>query len=272
LLRNYRQGASDIAGFADDYAFLIHGLLDLYEADFDTAWLQWALELQKKQDELFWDEKNGGYFSAGADDPHILIRMKEDYDGAEPSPNSIAALNLLRLAQMADSKDLRERSGKTIRAFSDQLTRVPTAMPQMFCAVDASLAKPRQIVLAGKPDGADARALLREVHAHSLPNKLLLFADGASGQHWLGERLDFLKTVAPIDGKAAAYVCGNFVCQLPTTRSRSCVSCWPTSAEPAAAGGYPRCAPRNVTSRCQRSVRMLGVPLGWPAPSRVSLW
>ncbi|MDQ3625088.1 MAG: thioredoxin domain-containing protein, partial [Verrucomicrobiota bacterium] len=216
LLRNYRQGPSVIAGFADDYAFLIAGLLDLYEADFDVAWLQWAVELQAKQEALFGDNQHGGYFSVSGSDKSILLRMKEDYDGAEPSPNSVAALNLLRLSQFTGDTTLRERGEKTIGAFADQLNRVPTALPQMLCALDASLGKPRQIVIAGPRDGADTRALLRQVHSRYLPNKVLLLADAGTGQKWLGERLEFLRTVGPIEGKAAAYVCENFVCQLPT--------------------------------------------------------
>jgi len=217
LLRSYRQGASEVAGFCDDYAALIQGLLDLYEADFDTAWLQWALELQAKQDALFGDAEHGGYFSVEKDAPHILLRMKEDYDGAEPSPNSVAALNLLRLAQLTDRKEFRDRAEKTLAAFAEQLTKTPTALPQMLVALDAALAKPRQIVIAGPRDAAATRALLRETHAHFIPNKLVLLADGGAGQQWLGERLEFVKTVRPIDGQPAAYVCENFVCQLPTS-------------------------------------------------------
>ena len=129
LLRRYRDGEAAIPGFLDDYAFLIQGVLDLYEADFDIAHLQWALELQTKMDTLFWDAEHGGYFSTTGKDAAILLRMKEDYDGEEPSPNSTAALNLLRLAQLTDSKDLREKAAKTIHAFSEQLSRAPSAMP-----------------------------------------------------------------------------------------------------------------------------------------------
>ena len=216
LLRSYRQGASDIAGFCDDYAALIQGLLDLYEADFEIAWLQWALELQAKQDALFGDPEHGGYFSVTKDAPNILLRMKEDYDGAEPSPNSVAALNLLRLAQIANREDLSARAQKTLGAFADQLTKSPTALPQMLVALDASLAKPRQIVIAGPRDAVETRALLRETHAHFIPNKILLLADSGPGQQWLGERLEFVKTLGALDGRPAAYVCENFVCQLPT--------------------------------------------------------
>ncbi len=217
LVRSYREGASNIAGFADDYAALIGGLLDLYEADFDIAWLQWAVELQQKQDALFLDAEHGGYFSTIAGAKDLLLRMKEDYDGAEPSPNSVSALNLFRLAQITGDPALADRARKTIAATSDQLNRIPSAMPQMLCALDASLGKPRQIVIAGPRDSPATQTLLRETHARYLPNKLLLLADGAAGQKWLGERLEFLKTVTPVSGQPAAYVCEDFVCQLPTS-------------------------------------------------------
>jgi len=217
LRRSYREGVSEVAGFAEDYAFLIAGLLDLYEADFDTAHLAWALELQAKMDALFFDAEHGGYFSTSGADKTVLVRMREDYDGAEPSPGSIATLNLLRLAQLTNDDTLRQRAERTLSAASQQLAQLPSAAPQMLCALDASLAKPRQIVIAGKRDAADTKALLREVHARLLPNKLVLLADGAEGQAWLGQKLEFIRTAAPIDGKAAAYVCENFVCQLPTS-------------------------------------------------------
>ena len=217
LLRSFRKGPSQIPGFADDYASLVQGLPDLYETDFDTAHLQWALELQAKMDALFWDEKHGGYYSAGSDDHNILVRMKEDYDGAEPSPNSTAALNLLRLAEFTDSKEMREKAEKTIRAFSEQLGRAPSALPQMLCAVDASLATPRQIVIAGAADAPDTHALLHEVYARYLPNKIVLLADHGEGQAWLAKKLDFIEGMKPIGGRAAAYICENHACQLPVT-------------------------------------------------------
>jgi uncharacterized protein YyaL (SSP411 family) len=216
LLRNFRGSAGGVPGFAEDYASLIAGLLDLYEADFDVAHLQWALELQEKMDALFWDEANGGYFSTAGEDKSILLRMKEDYDGAEPSPNSTAALNLQRLAELTDSAALREKAQRTIRAFTEQLSRAPSAMPQMLCAVDGLLAKHVQIVVAGQAGAEDTRALLREVASHYLPNKVLLLADQAGGQNWLQARLKFIEGMKPIQGHAAAYICENYACQLPT--------------------------------------------------------
>ena len=217
LIRSFRHGPSSIAAFADDYAALVAGLLDLYEADFDTAWLQWAVELQAKMDAQFFDKEHGGFFQTAPGASDILFRSKEDYDGAEPASGSLAAGNLLRLAQLTDSKEFRERADKTILSASDQLARLPSAMTQMLCAVDSSLAKPRQIVIAGKPGAADTNALLREVRAHFSPNQIVLLADGGAHQEWLGAKLDFFKSVTPVDGMAAAYVCENFACQAPVT-------------------------------------------------------
>ena len=139
LYRNYRGGRSDIEGFADDYAFVIQGLLDLYEASFDVEWLKFAVELQETQDRLFFDEKNGGYFSTSGKDESVFLRMKDDNDGAEPAASSVAALNLLRLAQFRDDKQMAERARKTIDAFAATLSHFPSAMPQMLVALDYSL-------------------------------------------------------------------------------------------------------------------------------------
>jgi uncharacterized protein YyaL (SSP411 family) len=219
VTRSYREGRS-VDGFADDYAFLIQGLLDLYEASFDARWLKFALQLQETQDRLFSDEKSGGYFSGTGKDPSILLRMKEDYDNAEPAPSSVAARNLLRLAQIRDAKELQTRAEKTISAFGIQLSRIPSAMPLMLVALDFSLSKPKQVVIAGKRDGDDTRALLAEVHKHFLPNTILLLADGAENQKFLDEKLEAVRAMSPIDGKAAAYVCEDFSCQAPMTDSK----------------------------------------------------
>ena len=220
LLRSYREGASDISAFAEDYAYLICGLLDLYETDFDPAWLSWAVQLQEKMDALFYDEAHGGYFSTEKDAPHILFRMKEDYDGAEPAPGSVATHNLIRLAQITSSPTLRDRADKTAKSVSSQLGQLPSAMPQMLCSLDALLAPSQQIVIAGKPGKDDTKALLKTINERFLPHKILLLADGGDGQKQLGEKLDFLKTVSMVEGKATAYVCENFVCKLPVTDPR----------------------------------------------------
>ena len=183
------RGAGKVEGFADDYAFVIQGLLDLYEASFDVEWLKFAEQLQATQDRLFFDEKNGGYFSTSGKDKSVVLRMKDDNDSAEPAASSVSALNLLRLAQIRNDKQLEERGRKTIEAFSPTLSRFPSAMPQMLVALDFSLSKPRQIVIAGKSDAPETKALVAEVHRHFVPNKMLLLADGGEGQKYLGEKM-----------------------------------------------------------------------------------
>ncbi len=217
LYRNYRGGRSDIEGFADDYAFTIQGLLDLYEASFDVEWLKFAVELQGTQDRLFFDEKNGGYFSTSGEDKSVFLRMKDDNDGAEPAASSVAALNLFRLAQFRDDKQRSERARKTIDAFATTLSHFPSAMPQMLVALDAALSKPRQIVITGKKDAPETKALLREVNRHFLPKTVLVLADGAEDQKYLGEKNDAIRAMSPINGKSAAYVCENFTCKAPVT-------------------------------------------------------
>ena len=220
LYRNYRGGRSDIEGFADDYAFVIQGLLDLYEASFDVEWLKFAVELQETQDRFFFDGKNDGYFSTSGKDESVFLRMKDDNDGAEPAASSVAALNLLRLAQFRDNKQMAGRARKTIDAFATTLSHFPSAMPQMLVALDAASSKPRQIVIAGKREVPETKALLREVNRHFLPKTILVLADGAEGQKYLGEKNEAIGAMSPIDGKSAAYVCENFTCKAPVTDPR----------------------------------------------------
>ena len=217
LYRSYRDGRSNIEGFADDYAFVVQGLLDLYEASFDVEWLKFAIELQQIQDRLFFDEKNGGYFSSSGRDESVFVRMKDDNDGAEPSASSIAALNLLRLSQIYDDPKMAERAKKTVDAFATILSQFASGMPQMLVAVENSLGKSRQIVIAGKKDSPETKAFLKEVHRHFLPNTIVILADANEGQKYLGERNEAVRAMSLVQGKSAAYVCENFTCKAPVT-------------------------------------------------------
>ena len=220
LQRRYREGHVDIDGFLDDYTYLIQGLLDLYETSFDIQWLSWAVRLQEKQDQLFWDRNQGGYFSTTGSDPTILLRMRDDYDGAEPSANSLAAMNLLRLWQMTDREEWKEKADKTFAAFSRRLQELPEAVPQLVAALDYSLSKPKQIIIAGKPTAADTRAMLRLVHERYIPVKFLMLADGAAAQKQIAQWLPFVEYIRPTEGKATVFICENYVCNLPTADLR----------------------------------------------------
>jgi uncharacterized protein len=220
LYRSYREGRSNVEGFADDYAFVVQGLLDLYESSFDIEWLKLAIELQQTQDRLFFDEKNGAYFSSSGRDENVFVRMKDDNDGAEPAASSVTALNLLRLSQIYDDPKIAERARKTIDAFATILSQFPSGMPQMLVAVQNSLGKPRQIVIAGKKDSPETRALLKEVHRHFLPNTIVILADANEGQKYLSERNEAIRAMSLMEGKPAAYVCENFACKAPVTNAK----------------------------------------------------
>jgi uncharacterized protein YyaL (SSP411 family) len=218
LLRSYRGTAGVTNGFAEDYAFLIQGLLDLYEADFDVRWLRWAGELQVQMNGHFADPK-GGYFSTEAGASDILFRMKEDHDGAEPSANSVAAMNLVRLARIFDRKEFQHAAARVLGAFHVALERMPAALPQMLAALDATVTEPVQIVLAGEKDRPETAELLRVIRKRYLPNKVVLLADGSEGQNWLAQHIEALRLMAPVHGQTAVYVCQNFTCELPVTEA-----------------------------------------------------
>lgn len=217
LLRTYRKGAGVVQGFAEDYAFLIQGLLDLFEADFSHSWLQWAVELQTAQDTLFYDDKNGGYFSSAPGDPSVLIRIKEDHDGAEPSASSVSVRNLVRLSELTGRPELRARAESTLKAFSSVLEKMPVALPQMLHSMGALLAPWRQVVVAGDLQSPETRALLRAVRQSYLPNTLLLHAESARAAAPSFERLALASQMPARDGKAAAYVCEDFACRAPVS-------------------------------------------------------
>ncbi|XP_078257971.1 spermatogenesis-associated protein 20 [Rhinoraja longicauda] len=210
------QGTSPINGFLDDYAFVIRSLIDLYEASFEEQWLEWALKLQEKQDELFWDAKEFGYFIDDANDASVLIRLKEDQDGAEPSGNAVAASNLVRLANFTNRPDWTIRSKQIVTTFEKLLNGIPMALPEMVIGLMTQYHPLKQVVIRGELEAPDTQELLQCINAHFVPNKILLLADGNSDS-FLYRTLPFLSTLELKDGKATAYICENFSCSLPVT-------------------------------------------------------
>jgi hypothetical protein len=221
LRRRYREGEAKFEAHLDDYAFLTQGLLDMYETSFDVRWLQLALRLTKKQIELFWDEPHGGFFDTSGNDASILVRMKEQHDGAEPTGNSIAIMNLLRLSQMCNNADWRTKAERALSAFGEVLQKAPFAMPQMVAAYDFSLGKVQQIVIVGTRDHEETQRMLREVSSRFIPNRVLLLVEGSSVEQEVFGAESFITSLAMIDGKPTAYVCEDFVCQLPTVDVRT---------------------------------------------------
>jgi uncharacterized protein YyaL (SSP411 family) len=220
LTRRWRNGHAEIPGFVEDYAFYIQGLLDLYESSPDIRWLKLALNLQITQDALFWDAPAGGYFSTSGKDSSVLMRIKNAEDNAEPSGNSVAALNLLRLSQMTDDRVLRTKAEQTIHAFDSLIERAPTAVPQMLVDLDFALSNPKEIVVAGRLGAQDTTEMLAAIQRHYIPNRIVLLADGGDGQRFLSQRVPLIADVKMIGNRATAYVCENFACQLPTNDLR----------------------------------------------------
>jgi len=216
LRRRWRDGEAKVEGFLDDYAFLAAGLLELYEASFDPRWLDRATELTDTMIAQFHDEAGGGFWFTPPGQSDIIARMKDDYDSAQPSGNAIAIANLQRLAQLTDNPRYAAIAGESLRRLLPRFSQSPTAVPQWLCALDAALAKPRQIVIAGGPDAPDTKAMLRAVRERYLPDAILLLADGGPRQAAMAKRLKFLAGMKPLDGKATVYICENYACRAPT--------------------------------------------------------
>ncbi len=213
LLRRYRQGDAAIPGFLDDYALFTQALLDLYEAQFHLEDLQLAVRLTEKQAALFEDTAEGGFYSSAAGAPDLVIRMKEDYDGAEPSGNSVALLNLQRLSHMTDRQDFRDSAQHLLSAFAARLRLAPVALPYMLAAVEFRLGDPRQVILVGE----DVRPLARALYSRFVPNKIVLAADSSEARARLALWIPSIAGMSALDNRATAHVCRNYTCQLPVS-------------------------------------------------------
>ena len=216
LLRRYRAGDAAIEGYAEDYAYLIFGVLELFQATGQADWLAWARALQARQDELFWDAEGGGWFSTTGADPSVLLRMKEDYDGAEPSPTAVSALNEWTLAHLTGEEAHSARAAEAIASFGGRLADQGRAVPFMAAALSASLAGGEQIVIVGRRGAADTQALWRAAHQHYRPFAVMVPVD-PSEQAALATHMPWVAEMRMIDNKATAYVCRNFACDAPST-------------------------------------------------------
>ena len=219
LLRRYRDGEAAIDAYAEDYACLVWGLLELFQADGDPAWLEWARTLQRVQDDLFWDEQEGGWFSTTGRDPSVLLRLKEDYDGAEPSASSVSVLNAIALAHFTADDDARAKAERTLSRYGPRIGRAARAIPMMLTGLSAWYAGGSQIVVVGSRDREDTASLLDAIARIYRPFTAVISVDPQSG-----DRRQRVAAVVPgvasmqmIGGRATAYVCQDFACQAPVT-------------------------------------------------------
>ncbi len=217
LLHRYRDGHAAVQAYADDYAFLIWGLIELYEATFDISYLKNALSLNTTLLRHFWDNNHGGLFFSADDAEGMLIRKKEIYDGAVPSGNSAAILNILRLARITADPQLEKKAAGLMQAFSATVRERPSAHTLMLSGVDFATGSSHEIVIAGDPKAADTMAMLRAIRKEFLPNKVVILKPTGLKAPEITEIAGFTKYHSNIDGKATAYVCIDYNCKLPTT-------------------------------------------------------
>ncbi|KAL9247185.1 hypothetical protein vseg_020642 [Gypsophila vaccaria] len=230
LQHSFRKGPSKAPGFLDDYAFLISALLDLYECGGQIKWLEWALKLQDTQDEVFMDKEGGGYFNTPGEDPSVLLRVKEDHDGAEPSGNSVAAVNLVRLASMvADSRadGYRKNAELLLANFEKRLKDMGMAVPLMCCAADMlTIPSRKQVVLVGNKASIQFDHMLAAAHATYDPNRTVIHIDPSDPEDtkfWETNNNKIMRMAkgGNSEDKVVALVCQNFTCKPPISNPDS---------------------------------------------------
>jgi uncharacterized protein YyaL (SSP411 family) len=217
LLHRYRDGHAGIPAHINDYSFLIWGLIELYEATFDVGHLETALELNEDFIEHFWDHDDGGFFFTADDGEKLLVRQKEIYDGALPSGNSVAMLNLLRLGRITARADLEQKAATIGRVFSQSIKESPAAHTQLMAAVDFGIGPSYEVVIIGNSRAKDTKEMVRAVRRHFIPNKVVLLRATEKKLPGIERVAEFTKHQTSIANKATAYVCLNYACKAPTT-------------------------------------------------------
>ncbi|WP_342773067.1 thioredoxin domain-containing protein [Paenibacillus flagellatus] len=216
LLARYRDGEAAFPGYADDYAYLLWGLIELYEATFEPDYLRKATSLARDMLRLFWDEERGGLFFYGQDAEQLLARMKETYDGAMPSGNSVAAYNLQRLAKYVYDAELAQKADELLQAFAGAAERYPSGHAMLLTALDFAVSPPTEIVIAGDPDHPVARRMLESVRSRFMPNAVVILVPNGERGDRVRETIPLVRDKAAIGGRPTAYVCENFACLSPT--------------------------------------------------------
>lgn len=217
LLHRNRAGESRFDAMLEDYAFMIQGSLDLYEASFDVRWLRHAIAWTEDQIKLFADEETGGFYDDRSAELAQLVRTKEWHDGATPSGNSTAVINLLRLSAMLHDERYRDTADRSLRLFSSWMERAPHGSAQWLSALEYRLADPRQVIVAGSIGDARTQAILRLVQSAVDPHRVVLLADDGEGQAFLSARIPSFAEYRTLNGRPTAYVCRDFSCQSPSS-------------------------------------------------------
>jgi len=224
LLKRYRNGVAALDAHLDDYAFMAWGLLELYEATFATKYLSQALDLMNIMVEDFWDDKNGGFFLGSDQSEKLIVRSKTAYDGAIPSGNSVAVMNMVKLTRITGNTKWAELAEKTIRAFSEDVNRTPTGYTLMLTGFMFDTQNSKEIVIVGDSRNRNTTKFLHTIRASYAPHKVLLFKDTSVSDNRLEQLANWTSTQNSINGKPTAYVCKNFACNQPTSDIQTALS------------------------------------------------
>jgi len=216
LLHRYKDGTSQIQGYLTDYTFIIWALIELYEATFEIKYLKTALELHQVQIEHFWDNENGGFYFTANDSEELLTRQKEIYDGAIPSGNSIAMLNLIRLSYLTGDHKLEEKADILSQVFADKIRENPLAYTQFMIAIDFAIGPTYSLVIAGNSNAEDTKDLIDTVLDEYIPNKVFIHRKTEQQTPDIDSYSNFVGFFEDLDDSATAYVCIDKTCKPPT--------------------------------------------------------
>ncbi len=217
LLHRYREGDAGIDAHLDDYAFFIWGLIELFEATFDTAYLKTALTLTNDMIAHFWDQKRGGFYFTAADTDPLIVRQKDAAEGAIPSGNSVALFNLIRLGLVTGNSDYMKRASVTGSAFYGEIRKSPAGYTHFLSALDLAFGPSYTIVVTGKKESKDAKEMIETIGRAYLPTALLIFRPTDEPDAEIITLAPFTKELSGIGEKATAYICDEHACKLPTT-------------------------------------------------------
>ena len=224
LLKRYRNGVAALDAHLDDYAFMAWGLLELYEATFLTKYLSQALDLMNIMVEDFWDDKNGGFFLGSDQSEKLIVRSKTAYDGAIPSGNSVAVMNMVKLTRITGNTKWAELAEKTMRAFSEDVNRMPTGYTLMLTGFMFDTQNSKEIVIVGDSRNRNTIKFIQTIRTSYAPHKVLLFKDTSVSENRLEKLANWTSTQNSINGKPTAYVCKNFACNQPTSDIKTALS------------------------------------------------
>jgi hypothetical protein len=216
LMHRYRDSQTSMPSHLDDYAFLAWGLIELYEATFETEHLENALFLAEIMLRDFWDRENGGFFFTSGESDELMIRTKEIYDGAIPSGNSVAMLVLLKLAGMLARPEFEARADDIGKAFYQKITDSPAAHAQLMVALDLAVGPATEVVIVGDPEAEDTAEMIQTLRKFYLPQAVVLLKPPGDAGEGLVNLAPFVEPFAAINDKATAYVCSGHACKLPT--------------------------------------------------------